>query len=248
MLKITLFIWPLIVALSCSIPKNNKDIQLTNTSSILKYKDSINSSLNNFKKQKSLPFSAGEYTFLITKYSQNDKKTVLIEQADRGDNNHREKRYYLKNGNLVLYTEKNSIRKHDTIHYSEARAFFRNGIQFAADAKSATDKELLSITHFQKSKPITVDVYKALHRYEDALTQTGQFDLTFEEIIEYPKAIYIVLAHQDLNPYRSSLLIRKQDNFIRELINNPVSYRGRKVKMDWEKKDREYVYVSGGFR
>ncbi|HEY0768709.1 MAG TPA: hypothetical protein VGD31_00060, partial [Sphingobacteriaceae bacterium] len=64
-------------AISCSIPKNNKDIQLNTTTSILEYKDSIDRSLSNFKKEKSLPFSAGDYTFLITKYYKNDKTAVL---------------------------------------------------------------------------------------------------------------------------------------------------------------------------
>lgn len=234
-------------ALSCSIPKNNKDIQLNTTTSILEYKDSIDRSLSKFKKEKSLPFSAGAYTFLITKYYKDDKTAVLVEQGDNGEYGSLEKRYYLKDGKMILYTE-NAIHKLDTLHYTEARAFYQDGLQFAAELRKSSDKEHLQKTKFQKSKPLTVHVKNALDRYEDALNQTGQFDLAFEEIIEYPKAIYIILSHNDLNLYRSSLLIQKQDNFIREIINNPIDYRGRKVKMNWIKKDSEYVYVSGGFK
>lgn len=237
----------LILALSCFLPKKNKDNKLNSISAILDYKDSIDCCLANLKRQKSLPFSAGDYTFLITKYFQSDKTTVLVEQGDSGEYGSVEKRYYLKNGTLALYTEK-AVHTLDTLLYTEARAFYNNGSQFAAETKTASNKEDLLKTPFRKSKSLAVHIKTALRHYEDALNETGQFDLAFDEIIEYPKAVYIVLGPTGLNPYRSALLIRKQDNFIRELINNPLSYRGRRLKMNWKKENSEYVYVSGDFK
>lgn len=241
-----LFLQVLII-LSCSTSKNKHENELNNTAAILSYKDSIDERIPAFEIQKSLPYSIGDYTFLVLKYSRGNNPILLVEQGTSAEYGSLEKRYYLKNRKLVLYTE-TAAGKTGNIPSLEKRAFYNDGNEFAAEIKKIPEGQDFARATFRKSKPLIVDIKMALRRYEQALNQTGQFDLSFDEIIEYPKARYIVLGHPNLNPYRSALLILKQDNFINELINNPANYRGRKVKMNWVKKDNEYVYVSGGFK
>lgn len=242
-----LLFMPGMFTLSCSTSKSKQDNELSNTAAILFYKDSIDKSIPALEKQRSLPYSVGDYTFLVTKYSRDNRTILLVEQGNSEEYGSSEKRYYLKSKNLVLYTEC-AAEKLKGIPYVEKRAFYNDGIQFAAEAKKAADKLSLSKAAFKNTEPLIVDVKEAIRRYEQALNQTGQFDLSFDAIVEYPKASYIVLGHPNPNPYRSALLILKQDNFIKELINNPAGYRGRKLKMNWERKNNEYVYVSGGFK
>lgn len=211
------------------------------------FKDSIDRSLNSFRNQKSLPYSFGDNTFLITKYHKDDQTVVIVEQENIGKYGSQEKRYYLKNGRLILYTEYREYYAPGTSHYTAGRAFYDNGKQFFAEMKKGTDKRELANTPFQMSK-LKIDVKKDLQRYEDALNQSGEFDLAFTGIVESPKTRYLVLGQNDITHYRAYFLIRKEDVFVRELINNPTSYRGRRLKMRWQKQGREYVYVSAGFR
>ena len=240
-----LLLFPLAIALSCSTPKTKNE--LNSIASILVYKDSVDRSVNDLQKNKSLPYTTDDYTFLLTSYSRNDKTVMLIEKGESGEFENKEKRYYLKNGNLVLYTE-TVVKRSDSLRIRESRAFYSNGRHFLSEIRGAGDTVSLAERKFQRSTPLLVNVKKTFKHFHDALNQKGQFDLAFEAIVEYPKARYIVLQHPNVNPYRSSLLIRKQDDFISELIKDPADYRGRKLKMSWRKQGDEYVYLSGEFR
>lgn len=219
--------------------------QPLNEADINSYADSINSTLDQFEKQESLVFSRGDRSFSVVKYVKNGEPVLYIEKGDSGEYEASEKRYYLHEGRLVLYTEKNKSFTSPT-PVSYLCSYFRNNILFYTKRKTATDEIQLKSSSFAETEPSRKDQYLDIVGLENALKQNHDFNLVFEGIAEYPKAKYLILSRNGLNTYRAALRVDSEDDLIHELATNPDRYAGSKLDLTWKiNKDNEAIYQSG---
>ena len=85
-----------------------------------------------------------------------------------------------------------------------------------------------------------------LQLLDQALSQTGRFNLVFEGIADYPQARYLILSRDELNAYRAAILLENEDELAKELVSNPEKYKGRKLDLEWMiRNEEEAVYISG---
>lgn len=212
---------------------------------ILAYADSINNHLPTFLKHESLFYYLGENAFYVTKYHDLDQKNIVyIKHNHIGKTKIIEQIYYIRNGQTVLVeTTKKSKQSNlaDTIKtyfYNQAAWMPQSEIQLAGYNLALFNTENTVLNSFNWLQEIKV--------MEDALKQQGNFELVFEDIAEYPKAKYIILSQDKINTYRAPIKIEKEDALVTELRSNPERFRGRKLLITCEVRDKnEAIYVSG---
>ena len=209
------------------------------------YADSVNLLLPELEKRKSLVYDRGDYSFYITKYMTNGTPLLYIETGNSGEYGKTEKRYYLKNDRLLLYTEaRESSNTENSITLK--KKYFRNNIMFYSVAKAAKDKAELKNSQFTEVPGDKKNWAENIDTLENAINQRGEFKLVFEGITEYPKARYIILGRDELDAYRAAIRVEKEDDFIAALASDPATYKGARLELDWEiSPDNEAVYKSG---
>ena len=245
----------LLITLSLAACNKNKDQIKSSLNSaagqllkenILSFADTVNNLSKGAIKQESLIYTLGDYSFYVSRYVRNSEVSLYIELGNSGDYGNTEKRYYLKDGQVVLL-----------VHYSKnmmvylpfitERVFYKNGQILYSDCReSKTWRELRSL-NFMQNEIASQDIVEDMKKLNDAIYQRGKFDLVFEGITEYPKAKYLIFSRDNFNTYRAPVLVEKKDNFIEALFSNPEKYKGRKLKITWALREpNEAVYVSGG--
>lgn len=212
------------------------------------YADSLDRKMQRMQKQESLTYTLGDYSFYATKYSIHNTPLLLIEHSHHGKQGTTEKRYYLKDRKPVLLVQKEK-KPSEELPYVCKRGFYHGNALFLAQIKWANTPEELKNTPFTTDNSLQFFADTDLQKIMDAISQQGEFDLPFEGVIEYPKAKYLVLSRDQVNAYRASILVDKQDEFIRALLINPAEFRGRKLQINWKFNNQgEMVYISGKFR
>jgi len=208
---------------------------------LLNYKDSINGILGQLDKQQSLIYTLEDNSFFVTKYSSYGDPMLYIRKAKNNEYSNIEERYYMHDGQLVLYLKKS--RGLTTEEIKTEWDFFRNNILFYSEVqRSGGENSVIDTVVQEQKKEKTADM-KLL---EQALNQTGKFNLVFDGTADYPQAKYIILSRDELHPYRAALLLEKEDELAEELISNPEKYKGRKLDLQWKiRNGEEAVYVSG---
>lgn len=211
-------------------------------SNIRYWADSINAILPALEKRQSLIYEKDNRSIHVTAYLDNGTPQLYIETASHNIDSTMEKLYYLKDGNLILYSEvkglNNIMQKRDVVNM-----YYRNNTCFFADRTDAS-------TNF-KSKPIKInnaDLDKSdnIKRLNDALDQRGKFNLVFQGITESPQSRYIILGRNDVDAYRAVVKVNREDEFIHELSTNTLRYTGSKLDLNYEiNQDAEALYVSG---
>ena len=213
---------------------------------ILAFADTVDNLSHWINKQESLVYTLGDYSFHVSRYLNNSQVSLYIEHGSSGDYGYTEKRYYLKDGKVVLYikVQKNSMTE---LSFKTVRTFYTNGDLFYSDQKSAkTENELDSLSYQVNDTP-EVHIDDDMKKLNDAIYQRGQFDLVFDGITEYPKAKYLIFSRNNINAYRAPILVEKEDDFIKAISLNPEKYRGRKLKITWTLRNtNQAIYVSGG--
>ncbi|WP_374166405.1 hypothetical protein [Arcticibacter sp. MXS-1] len=213
---------------------------------ITAYGDSIDANLAQFTKQQSLVYERGDYSFSVARYSKDNAPVLYVERGSAGESGDSEKRYYLKDGKVVLYSERTSGPAAAPAA-SLVKLYYRNSVLFNGFIKKGSSETELEQARFQ---PYRGGGRKAadqdLPRLEDAVSQKGEFDLVFESVTEYPRARYIVLTRERFNAYRAVIRADKEDEFIRELASNPMKYQGASLHIKWNvTADNEAVYKEG---
>lgn len=211
--------------------------------SINGYADSVKLHLSGFEKRESLVFSREEYSFYVTRYSSNGNPVLYIEHAD-GETGTIEKYYYVDQHQLLLFVE-DIFNSYESPRYSSRREYFRNGVLFHTDIKSADDEATFRKAPRGQTDGSKRNVPETLDNLEKAINREGEFDLTFEGITEYPRARYIVLSRNELKSYRAVIRVDKEDDFIRELVTNTDKYKRSPLNINWVIKDGEAIYESG---
>lgn len=211
---------------------------------ILAIADSINKISVRAQKQESLIYNLGDYSFFISRFIQNSEAVLYIEHGKSGEYGHTEKRYYLKNG-MVILLEQSSKDNKVYLPFKTERTYYNKGQPIYSERREARTAGELSGMNF-KQQPASGNILKDMKKLNDAMYQKGDFDLVFEGITEFPKAKYLILSKRNLNAYRAPILVEKKDNFIEAIATNPEKYLGRKLRITWDlRKPNEAVYVSG---
>lgn len=237
-----------VLVLSCGSPKSDhpqadreSPQAMLTKQQLLHYKDSINSITGQLDKQQSLIYSRDDNSFFVTRYSSHGNPLLYIKKSRNNEYDSIEERYYIHNNNLVLYL-KNSrgLTSEETI---TERDFFRNNVLFHSEIQRSGVEDSTSDTTIEKQKR---EKAADLQLLDQALSQTGRFNLVFEGIADYPQARYLILSRDELNAYRAAILLENEDELAKELVSNPEKYKGRKLDLEWIiRNEEEAVYISG---
>lgn len=206
---------------------------------ISSYADTVNKILPVSRKQNSLWYSKNHHSFQVTKYSYDGKPVLYIEKENNTAHGKTEKRYYIKDNRIALYTKtvidstSNNSSPSATYSYYRQDSLFRAETFLDKRGETTNTSKTIGQSH----------LYNHLAALEDALQQRGDFNLVFEGVTEYPKAKYIILSRNRINSYRAPLKVEKEDEFIHELRTNPDRYRGEKLNIRWHcANNNEVVY------
>lgn len=218
--------------------------QLSKTS-ILNYADSIDHQVKNAIKQESLVYTLGDYSFYVTRFIRNSKVLQYTETGRSATLGNTEKTYYLKEGKVVLLVHQlKSPGKSEPL--LNTRTFYAGDEQLFSEQKTAKTDSALKESAYLQTGVNNTDIDRELRKLNDAIYQRGSFDLLLEGITEYPRAKFLVLSRNSFNSYRAALLLEKEDDLVRSIISSPEKYRGRKLDLSWDLRDRaRAVYVSG---
>ena len=109
---------------------------------ILSYSDTVDSLSRAASKQESLIYSLRDYSFHVSRYVRNSEVSLYIEHGNMGEQGHSEKRYYLKDGEVVLLTEHLVLARNEQ-PFRTNRSFYQNGDLLFSDQKiGKTENEL----------------------------------------------------------------------------------------------------------
>ncbi|PWG81008.1 hypothetical protein [Pararcticibacter amylolyticus] len=209
------------------------------------YEDSVNLILPELQKQESLVYEQGDNSFYVIKYSHNGEPVLYVENEDNGEYGKSEKRYYLKERRLLLYTE-NTQSYNTSERLMQNRLYFRGNTLFSSLQKTGPDAKSLHSETLKAFTPKEREQYLEIPEMEDALNQRGKFNLVFDGITQYPKARFLILSRGEFNSYRAVLRIEKEDELINELSSDPSRYTGTKFDLNWQiNSEGEAVYTSG---
>lgn len=208
------------------------------------YADSIDALLPHCKVERSMVYSLGDYSFHVNKYSYKGEAVLYREWGSSGEYGNTDKRYYIKDRDVSFLVE-NTFTPTASKPYSFLKAYFKNGEVFHAKQINAPTKQALSNldfedVHYTGYKPVNIALF------EDALSQQGKFDLTFERIIECSTARYLIFSNNGFNSYRAPVKVENTDEFIQEIASNPLRYKGKKLDISWGLSDsNEVIYTHG---
>ena len=79
-----------------------------------------------------------------------------------------------------------------------------NNVLFHSEIQRSGGEDSTSDTTIGKQKR---EKAADLQLLEQALSQTGRFNLVFEGIADYPQARYLILSRDELNAYRAAILL-----------------------------------------
>ncbi len=241
----------LLVAASCT--KNTDEVETaiegktaaSIKGQIIAFADSIDTFSKGSVKQESLVYTINDYSFHISRYIRDSRVSLYIEHGYSARSGSVESRYYLKNGKVVLYSHRLQ-NPGNPFPYKEVREFYPHGGLTLADYRTAKTTEQFAIAGFKPGILASRNIKADIKKLNDAIYQRGAFDLTLEGITQYPGAKYLILSSKKFNSYRAALLIQKEDALIKAVIADPERYKGRKVDLEWDLKDRnQALYVSG---
>ncbi len=218
--------------------------------SILIYVSGINKLKSSLSKKESPVYTKGDYAFYTSIYKKDSIPVLYEEYGELGANSYNEKKYFMENGSLVLYYEKSKLsssNEEPNFEYKEVRIFFRNDVFLKAEERIAKSDSLLSQMAFTLIDQYLIDKNKQIDfsHLEDANNEAGDFNLTFDRIQNSASSKkYLIMANQNSNTYESSYQVLKADSLIIKLEENPDAFRGRKLKINYDKQGTRMVYNS----
>ncbi len=216
-------------------------------SSILLYAISLDKQSASLKEMESPVYEKGDYLFYSTMFLKDSLPVIYQEFGDAGKYGFSDKRYYLQNGELVLFTEKDkqaSSGEKPDYEFKESRFYFRNNVFLKAEERIANSDSSLTQTSFSLMDENLVDKNKQVNfkRLEDAVHGSGNFNLVFDRLQDLSSKKYLVLGSND---YESSYLVKKPDSLIIKIGENPAAYKGRKLNVKYKRQGIQMIYEGG---
>ncbi|KHJ39168.1 hypothetical protein PBAC_07680 [Pedobacter glucosidilyticus] len=131
--------------------------------------------------------------------------------------------------------------------HKESRYFYRNGIFLKAEEKSAANDSALHKLPFVKLDENLADEKKVFDftEIENALQGTGKYVLTFNKLNTLNTKQYLMLSNNNLS-IDVAYLIKTPDSLINDIALQPALYKGKKLNIQFEKQGKTLmIYKSG---
>jgi hypothetical protein len=219
--------------------------QLLNETQINIYAAKLNSLLPTARKLQSMIYTRGDYSFQITKYLNNGRPFLYVENGVSTSGGPVERRYYVRDKDL-LYVLENQNTVATEPSFTTIRTYFRNNKLISAEKKAGLTRDELNASAFEQIALPKTSYYSHIPFFEDALNRRGAFELVFNSITECSKAKYLVFSNNEIDGYRAPVRVESEDEFIHELSSNPGKYQGEKMDIDWNlSPNNEIVYAAG---
>lgn len=219
-------------------------------SSILVYATGIEKLSSTLQKEESPVYDKGDYVFYAEIYKKGNKPVIYHEFDDAGDFGYTDKKYYVDNGDLVLYVEKTKqvlAGGKPSFAFNQKRIYYRNGVFLKAEERSAEGDSLLLKTPFSILDENMVDKNKQFdfQTLQNAVDQAGDFSLTFTKI-DSTKSKNLVLIMENRNATcTATYLVPQPDSLINNLRSNPSAYKNLKLQVSFTRQGTDMIYKSG---
>lgn len=216
--------------------------------SILAYSASVDRDISNFKKEFSLIYITGDLSMFVEKYSKYNDGMLYKTYATNGTISTTVKSYYFKTDSLILIKEQSKVLNEEGEVYKDIRTYMRNNVTFKMDSRTAGSSAALVTLPYLLIQP-TDNKYpeenyaENIKSMNDAIAGADKFEMVFDNITTYPEAHYINLKSKGTGNYKSTLLVNTKDPFIDSLLNYPSVFKDQHLKLTWNIKDKEAVYV-----
>lgn len=156
--------------------------------------------------------------------------------------------YYLSGQELIATKEvKEEMAADSTFHMRETRNQYVGGKLTYGETRIATYEEELELYAFEKMQPVEYD----FERVMAMLKNTGEYVMSFADIIETPNATYLLLKTQGSPALSSAVMLEYRDAFTDQLLANKKKFVGKKVDLEIEMTTRDgmtyQAYRSGRF-
>lgn len=156
--------------------------------------------------------------------------------------------YYLEDQELIAVKEvKEEMTADSSYHMRETRNQYASGKLTFSETRVATYEEELELYAFEKTQPVHFD----FERVMAMLHNTGEYVMSFADIIETPNATYLLFKTQGTPALSTAVMLEYRDSFTDELLGNKKKYVGKKVELEIEMATRDgmtyQAYRSGRF-
>lgn len=216
--------------------------------SIAKYTDSIDKTITQLNKTTSLLYFLGDVSFYAEKYTGNNGTVLMVEHAFNGGNSKSLKKYYFRNDSLILERVSTEIDNGDGMIFKDSQTFLRSNTVFKTESRTSpalTTLRSMPFVDVPLSQNQTPDqsYLNDVNSLNEVINGQNKFDMVFDNITTYPDSRYIILKSKNQNGYMATVLVREKDALIDSLLNDPINFKDQKLKIRWEIKDHEAVYV-----
>jgi hypothetical protein len=217
--------------------------------SVIAFAEDIEHSKDNLKKLSSLVYERGQEKLFVEHYFNDHGDQVFIEhQRPESAIEDNTRRFYLKNDSLILVTATKLDNAANGKVYNDSRTYLRNYTIFKREVKQANNLKALTATAYQDQdiKQATEDYKADLERLQDALNRSGDFELVFDKIIEYPDASFMELKSKSPNGYSATVELQEKDAFIDSLKRDALHFKEGKLNFNWKVEGMDAIYVPSG--
>lgn len=218
-----------------------------NEQSIQAFSAAIDKGTSTMAKVYSLVYTIGDKSLYVEKFSDDNGNQLYVERV-KNDLQNSITKYYLKKDSLVLVSAVDIQNTEDGKVFKDTKTYLRNYVVFKKAARTATSAEAIRVQPYLdvKEKGAEEDFHVSIQKLNDALQQQNQFEMVFDNISSYPDATFVMLKSKAQNGYKASLQLLQKDQFIDSLVNFPGTFKDQKLKLKWEVKNQEAIYVPDG--
>ncbi len=172
----------------------------------------------------SLRFSQGTESYEVVKFMQNDTVILYMETRDTDEEQVVRQTFY-KNG-LPIFVDELVARNRINNPFLQRKLYLDGKVIVEAYEREANLEADLEFVDYK-----LVEIDQADYDFdkpERALSQEGEFDLKFEEIMQVGDQRYLVLENAISN-YNVALFVSEMTPFIAELEANQALHKGRSI-------------------
>ena len=168
---------------------------------------------------------ADGYAYTPVRFSQNDPAILYTEQIEEA-NGITYRSLFFKQG-LPVFVEEHTMKiEPGFTSYIHRKVYLNGAIILKALEKTALSEEELETTPF-KEITMTRNQFD-FKRAEEAINQTGDYEMKFDEFLVVDPVSYLVLKNEQ-SGYSVALLLMQGDETLNLLYENQEKYRGKTI-------------------
>lgn len=156
--------------------------------------------------------------------------------------------YYLNQTKPLVTIEKFEDRKNpNEIKFVERVSYYndKGEVTHTKEKRVNYEEELIGL-EYQTVDLVSVSTDKIF----EILNQKGEYQTTFQGLVETETANYLIVGEPKENGYTSALKIEFVDNFIKEIYKSPKQYLNKKLRVTFQvsrmQGNFEYQVYTGG--